>query len=199
MRGDLAHIKAKAKLLFANPKRCAKLPVLFLLTDDERGVFANSQMQLAVKGSVVVVRTYGNDALAESCLKKRGVFISATTEPKSARQLGLHGIHLPNHRLKYFRKSHYCPRLITASAHNLRELLRAKRLGISNILFSPIFPSDSKSTNRRVFGIIKLAKITRDFKSLNFIALGGINQKTLKRLANTNISAIAGVSFSAKN
>jgi thiamine monophosphate synthase len=127
---------------------------------------------------------------------KSGVVISASIAPRQAPKYGLGGVHIPNHRLKNYRKSAPCPKLLTASAHNLRELLRAKKAGITNILFSPIFASDSKSANKRRIGPIRLAKLARDFPEMNFIALGGIDRKALPRLKGTNIKAVAGVSFS---
>lgn len=171
------------------------MPFLFLLTDAARLQTPQKLLQAAPQGSAIIIRTFGDDDVLIKANKNRGVKISATVSPRTANKIDLAGIHIPNQFLKYYRKSQARPKTITASAHNLREILRVKRLGITNILLSPVFPSDSNSANKRPIGAIRLAKIARDFGALQFIALGGINRITLKRLSGTNVKAVAGVSF----
>lgn len=195
MRADLAYIQRKAKLLFASSKRPSNLPFLFLLTDSARGFSPEPALGSAPKGAVVILRTFGDAELIAKIAPKARIKVGATVAPHIARKYQLHGVHIPNRRLKYYKKSEPCPKLLTASAHNLHELLRAKRAGITNILISAIFASDSKSANERPIGPIRLAKLARDFPEMNLIALGGISRKTLPHLKNTNARAVAGVSF----
>lgn len=87
---------------------------------------------------------------------------------------------------------------MTVSAHNMREVARAAYCRADWVLISPIFKSESASFTKAL-GTIKLAKLCAMFPKIKFVALGGINRASIKRLRNTGISAIAGVSFENKS
>lgn len=142
--------------------------------------------------TIAIFRNYGENIPKLNRSQNR--HLMATIDAKVANMLGLYGIHIPNAHLKAHRKSQCHDLFITTSAHNIHEILRAQRLGIKNMIISPIFPSKSKSA-KRIMGKIKLAAITRTFPHLNFIALGGVNLRTIKLLQGIKIHGIAGVSF----
>lgn len=112
---------------------------------------------------------------------------------KFVRKYKFKGSHFANKNIKNFQRSKAFG-LLSISAHNQSEILKALKLRPDFIIYSPVFNSESKSA-KSPKGIIKLMGITRIFKNAKIYALGGINTKTIKRLKNTNIAGIAGVSF----
>lgn len=167
---------------------------VFVLTDQKRAANIAQIISLCPKSAKIIIRNHNFDEYSQFITKGNRSKILATINPILARRNKLYGVHIPNKRIKYFHQSARSNLVVTASAHNIGEILRAKNANIKNILVSPVFKSQSPSA-KTTLGPIKLALLVRQFSALNFIALGGINKKTIRRLGNIKIGAIAGVSF----
>lgn len=166
---------------------------VFILTDLLRAPDIANIIKTTPHCVKIIIRNPNFDEYSKD-LSKNHKNIIATIDTKTAIKNRLYGIHIPNKRLKYFRQSNRKGIFISASAHNGREICRALNLGIKNIIISPIFKSQSPSA-KKTLGPIKLSILRHRFKSINFIALGGVNKRTIPRLGKIGILAIAGVSF----
>lgn len=78
--------------------------------------------------------------------------------------------HRPHHRFR-----------LTAAAHSLPALRRAERLGVDAAFLSPVFPTASHP-GARTLGVARFAVLRRKVR-IPVFALGGVNQRTRKRLA----------------
>lgn len=165
---------------------------VFVLSDPERSPNLNEIIANSPNDAFIIYRNYGAEIpkFKKASTKK----ILASVSPKLAYKSGIIGIHIPNKSLKYYHLSKTKGLMKTTSAHNSREIIRAVNCGIENVIISAIFPSKSKSAGNPK-GNIKLAQLIRAFPKQNFIALGGINLKSLKRLKGIKLKGIAGVSF----
>ena len=127
---------------------------------------------------------------------KKKLFLSNNI--KLALNLKLDGVYIPS----FNKSTNYCyiynkPKnfKIIGSAHNLIEARIKKKQGCKEIFLSPIFKND-KSKN--FLGLIKFNLIKLNTKS-DFIALGGINQKNLKKLKSLKLKGFASISWAKKN
>ena len=127
---------------------------------------------------------------------KKKLFLSNNL--KLALNLKLDGVYIPSfNKLTNYCFIHNKPKKfkIIGSAHNLREVRVKKQQGCKEIFLSPIFKND-KSNN--FLGLIKFNLIKVNSKS-NLIALGGINQKTFKKLRFLKLNGFASISWAKKN
>lgn len=164
---------------------------LFILSDPERSNNIKSLIKFAGAKNHIIMRNYGDNSLFDDAKNKRNIL--GTTSLKISRKYGLAGIHIPSSfkcRIVPLKRDEF----ITCAAHNIRQIIRANKINANAILISPIFPSESKSA-KKPLGHIKLALLTRMFLNTKFIALGGINKKTAKRLGGIKLYGMAGVSF----
>lgn len=171
---------------------------VFILSDKERAPDIGKIINCAPKNAKIIIRNHKVCAFSHLITSSNRKQILATIAPKEALGLGILGVHIPNARLKYFRQCQRHDLKITVSAHNGHEVCRALRANIRTILISPIFKSDSPSVFKpfvKPLGPIRMAILARRFKKAQFVALGGINHKTAKRLKRAGVKAIAGVSF----
>ncbi len=89
-------------------------------------------------------------------------------------------------RIKNFRKDF----IIVGSAHNFKEIKIKEKQGVNLIFLSPIFKTKKKDN---FLDIIKFNNLS-NFTKKPIIALGGLNNKNIKKLKMTNIFGIAGIS-----
>ena len=83
-------------------------------------------------------------------------------------------------------------RLLTASVHSIKSLKAIRDISPDAIIYSPIFPTDSHpgeftKGNKSLASLIKQIDIP-------VIALGGLNEKSSKRLIGTRCAGIAAIS-----
>ncbi len=81
---------------------------------------------------------------------------------------------------------------LIGSAHNLREINIKKKQKINDFFLSSIFKN-----NKNYLGINKFKLLTIN-KNINFVALGGVQAKNIKRLSLLNIKGFAGISYFKK-
>lgn len=169
----------------------AKLPPLLVLSDDVRGYSIQRQTGRWPEGPAFIERTFGgNVSVAPS---QRRLYL-ATCMPREARAAKLDGVHWPQRRLAYRRKSATHGLIETYSAHRGLAIALGSKLGFDAILVSTAFVSNSPSAGKPL-GAIKLAKLQGAFPKARLYALGGITLATTKRLTRTRICGVALVSF----
>ena len=82
---------------------------------------------------------------------------------------------------------------ILGSAHNIKEIKIKEIQNVAEIFLSPLF-KDKKNKKLDVFRYLNLRKAT----NIKDIALGGINEKNLKRLKLIDPAGFAGISYFEK-
>lgn len=83
-------------------------------------------------------------------------------------------------------------KIIGVSANNVQEALEAQRLGADYIGAGALFTTSSKS-NTRPLAIETLRKI-KEAVSIPVVAIGGINEENIIKLAGTGIDGVAVIS-----
>lgn len=79
--------------------------------------------------------------------------------------------------------------LIMGSAHNQFEYYIKFKQNCEVISLSPIFMNNKYSKNK-ILGLVKFNLITKNWKT-QICALGGVNEKTLKKIKTTRANSIA--------
>ena len=127
-------------------------------------------------------------------IKKRKIFISNNL--KIALKFNLNGLYIPSFNKNLNFRNIPCKKefSIIGSAHNLEELRIKERQGCKYIFVSPVFRNPK---NTSFLDIIKLNYLIENSRT-DIIALGGINNKNIKRLSCTQAKGFAGISWIKK-
>ena len=130
--------------------------------------------------------------------KKTGNKLYLSNNLKLSIKLGLDGVYIPsfNNNLNYCGFYNFPKKFkIIGSAHNLKEVRIKNSQGCKEIFLSPLFKTNK---SKSFLGVIKFNLIKINSK-LNLIALGGLNEKNLKKLKSLNIVGFASISLAKKN
>lgn len=171
------------------------LPGLLAFTDPARTPDVMALAESLRPGEALVYRSFGAadaEPVARALrriTRRRGVLLLIGADVRLARAVGADGVHLPE-RMAYqapaLRRAH--PRwLVTVAAHSPR----AARATADAAVVSAIFPSRSPSAGKPL-GVLRLAQLVRR-TATPIYALGGINNKTARRLMPTGVVGIAAV------
>lgn len=123
--------------------------------------------------------------------RARGLTLLVGGDARLAAALAADGLHLPE------RLARRAPRLrrpgwiVTCAAHSLMAARRAKAAGADAVVVSAIFPSASPSAGPAI-GPVRLARLARQ-AGLPVYALGGVNNKTARRLLDAGLAGLAAV------
>jgi thiamine-phosphate pyrophosphorylase len=148
------------------------LPRLWLMTDERQGDGLWRALERLPKGAGVVFRHYGLrsrerrqmfEKLRKIARKRRLLLLVAGV---GLRGDGVHGRRGPG--------------LWSASAHDLRELKSAERLGASLIFVSPAFATRSHP-EARPLGPVRFGLVAGQAR-VPVVALGGVNSLNARRL-----------------
>jgi thiamine-phosphate pyrophosphorylase len=177
------------------------LPALLFFTDPVRTPDPESVAVRLPPGSAIVYRTFGAPDAEDrarrlkAIARARGLKLLIGQDAALARRVDADGVHLPErlaHRagpLKRARPGW----IVTCAAHSLR----AARAGEADALvISAIFPSRSASAGAPL-GPVRLAAMIRAANRPAY-ALGGVNEKTARRLLDAGLiglAAVEGVAF----
>lgn len=191
---------ATMALRLKSANRRAKLPALWLLSDEARLGDPRAAIAALPRGAGFIFRHYGaanretlGRALRQLCRRHRILFLVAG-DALLAQRLGADGVHLPQALAQRAiaarrRKRNW---LITVAAHDQPALLRAARLGADGALLSPVFATASHK-GAKPLGHIRFATLTRRAR-LPVIALGGVNARTARRLVGAaGLAAISAL------
>jgi thiamine-phosphate pyrophosphorylase len=166
------------------------LPCLWLFTDARVPV----DLSVLPRGAGVVVRHYDHPQRASFVRalvaqgKTRGLIMLVAGDMHLALATGAHGVHLPEHQLRFYRKP-YAGFIMTAAAHNAKALHRARFADA--VFLSPIFATRSHLA-AITLGTHRAAHLLREQPRPVF-ALGGVKPHTSKQLAALGFSGLAAI------
>ena len=135
-------------------------------------------------------------ALSAYCkFHKRDLYLA--NDFKRAIKYKLSGVYIPSFNKKLNLCTFSLPKNFTllGSAHNQREINIKSAQGCSLIFLAPVFKVSKKNN---FFGVTKYNLLTLNQKS-KFIALGGINEFTMKRVSLLRCVGYSGISWIKKN
>ncbi|MDB5443971.1 MAG: thiE [Phenylobacterium sp.] len=114
-------------------------------------------------------------------------------DARLAARLGADGVHLPERLAARSRglKQARPGWIVTCAAHSLAAARRARAAGADAAVVSVVFPSDSPSAGNAL-GPLRLAWLVRR-AGLPVYGLGGINNKTARRLKDAGLVGLAAV------
>jgi len=175
------------------------LPSLLFFTDPVRTPDAEALAERLPRGAAIVFRAFGApDAAAQglrlaAIARRRGLELLAGADPRLAAAIGAHGVHLPErlgHRAGPLRRARP-DWIVTAAAHSLRAARAAKASGAHAAVVSTVFASRSPSAGAPI-GPLRLARLVRQ-AGLPVYGLGGIDNKTARRLRDAGLVGLAAV------
>lgn len=185
------------------------VPAVVLMTDTHRGNPLRAAQALPA-GAAVLIRNYDDPdrdrlagRLAAIARRRRLVLMLAVRTPAVdldlAHRIGACGLHLPEGilrsvcltRLRQWRLAR-SDRFITAAAHSLTAVLRARRAGVDAVLVSPVFPTLSHP-GAPVLGLRPLRACVR-YGRIPVLALGGLSVSTVKALTGSGVWGGAAIS-----
>jgi len=181
-------------------KRDFELPRFIFLTDERRVTNPVAVARSMPTNSAIIIRGKNLDILkpqiaaVQPVCASRGLTLLATVSPEMAVSLGLDGIHLSEAQVR--RSGGAVSRfaenwVVTAAAHTVTAVRRARKLGVDRILISPVFSTVSH-TGANTLGVMGYRKLAKHAPSLA-CPLGGITPRTLTSLKGAPIAGIAGI------
>jgi thiamine-phosphate pyrophosphorylase len=175
-----------------------QLPVLWLMTDPERGA-GPEVLRTLPRGAGVIFRHYGAPNRAAQArhwrdrAKAQGLVFLVAGDPRLAAAIKADGFHAPEaliHRTAIARR--LMPwAIVTAAAHGMPGLVAAARAGADAVLVSPVFATRSHP-GARPLGVVRFAALAQA-AALPVIALGGMNAATFPRLAGIPAIGFAAI------
>lgn len=148
------------------------LPRTWLLTDPRMGEGLWATLDRLPPGSGVILRRW-DDALAarvRGIARRRGLLFIVAGTPRDARRLRADGVHMGS------RPRPAPDLLLTASAHNRRELVAAERAGAALVFVSPLFATRSHP-GTPALGRVRFGLLVREAR-VAVAALGGMTAET---------------------
>lgn len=180
------------------------MPPLILVTDDIRLPDPIASAAGLPRGCAVILRH--RDRAARSMLaqllrkitRERGVMLLISEDPDLARTVGADGLHLPERlahnsaHWKILRPAWF----VTAAAHSAASVAVAARARADAVLLAPVFQTLSHP-ERAALGVLRASNIARQ-SPVPVYALGGVNRRTLMRLAGSSLAGIAAIEALAR-
>jgi thiamine-phosphate pyrophosphorylase len=173
------------------------LPRLMFFTDPERTPDPEAIARTLPPGAAIVFRHFGAaeaEAQARRLLaiaRGRGLLLLIGADSALAARIGADGVHLPERLTAQAQRLRRPGWLVTAAAHSPAAVARARQAGVDAAVVSAIFPSRSPSAGAPI-GPIRLALLART-TPLPLYALGGLNNKTARRLRDAGLVGLAAV------
>jgi thiamine-phosphate pyrophosphorylase len=171
------------------------IPRLLLLTDARTDAALPRALARLPRGSGVVFRHYHLSpterrarfaALRRAC-RQRGLVAVLADSASAARRWRADGAYAAPDRF-----GHRTGALRLATAHSLREIVRAARAGADAVLLSPVHPTRSHPGGKAL-GPVRFALLARQ-SPVPVIALGGMTRARAARLPVHGWAAIDGLS-----
>ena len=163
------------------------LPPLLFLTDPKRTPDPASVAAKLPVGSGIIYRHFGADdrlaiaARLTDLARRRGLNLLVAADPMLAAEVGAHGVHWPEARLREALKWRGRFQVQTASAHSRIAIGRANRLGMDAALVSTVFPSKSPSAGKPM-GAASFNELSHQ-SPLPLYALGGVTADNAARVS----------------
>jgi len=132
--------------------------------------------------------------IAKACKKKRYQFY-VSNDMRLAVKSGANGLYLPSFNKKnLFRNLQNKNFLILGSAHNQKEIKEKILQNCKVIFLSPIFYTKK---SKKYLNIFKFNFLSYSNK-VSFLALGGINQKNIRKIKMLRAKGFAGITIFKK-
>ena len=182
-----------------------KAPRLIMVTDQARAPGVIEATKALPPGSAVLFRDYEIPARLELgtqlrilCRQLRLPFLVAGSG-RLAAHLRADGLHMPEASVEGARRwREWRPNwFITVAAHSSKALWRAARAGADAALLSPVFATNSHPAAKPL-GVLRFASLALR-SPLPVYALGGVNKRSLQRLAGARLCGVAAVSGLSTN
>lgn len=170
-----------------------KIPYIWFLTDKVKTKNPLDICENLPNKTGILIRSYGDKnkerIIKNICnIKKRRLF-NVLVSGKHEKISNIDGAHLPS----WVNNSFYInKKLISMSAHGAKDIRKSINIKADIIFISPVFQTSSHRLNSYYIGVIKLGLMARLFKK-PVIALGGINNKNIRRLKGLPIFGCAGI------
>jgi thiamine-phosphate pyrophosphorylase len=187
---------ASARKSFGRKGQGRRLPPLLLVTDPDRTPDPAALAKRLPRGSGIIHRGFGRPGADEAArtlaavARRRGLILLIGAD--TLRMKGA-GAHLPErmvHRAGALKRAR--PGLVvTAAAHSLRALIRARRAGADAALLSVVFESRSPSAGAPL-GPVRFAALVRK-AGLPVYGLGGVRTNNAPRLLGSGAAGLAMV------
>ncbi len=148
----------------------------------------------------IIYRNYDKENYLDDIFKLKRICkrykykLILANDVKLAIKLGLDGAYLPsfNSEFKHLSYSFKKDFILLGSAHNLKEIKIKERQKVNKIFLSSIFKK-----KKNYLGINKFKNFINNYKN-EFVALGGINKKNIKKLKLLGVEGFAGISYFIK-
>jgi thiamine-phosphate pyrophosphorylase len=167
---------------------------LVAMTDETRGGDPLALAARLPRGAWLIFRHYGHprraelaEQVAKICRARRVTLLIAGDAGLALRLRT--GLHLPEGMARSARQMRRHP--LTVAAHGRSGLIWARKLNADAALLSPVFPTLSHP-GARPLGLLALRRLVRNSR-VPVMALGGINEKTVRALRNTPIAGVAAI------
>ena len=166
--------------------------------------FKLSDLSHLGKNINIIYRNYDNINHLENILKlknyckDRKYKFYLSNNIKLCLKLGLNGIYIPSYNKKInYVQNYSLPKNfeIIGSAHKISEINLKLKQKCNEIFLSPVFKVNK---SKKFLGISNFNFMTLN-KKINFIALGGINEKNYKMIKLLKSSGFASISWAKKN
>lgn len=167
---------------------------MLLVTDPERTPKPARLARRLPRGCGLIYRAFGSPKAAKTARKlgriaaTRGLVLLIGADAVRVRGAGAH---LPERMVHRARALKARGLLVTAAAHSLPAIIRARRAGADAVLVSPVFASNSPSAGRPM-GPLRFSAMIRA-GGLPAYALGGVTTKNAPRLLGAGAVGLAGV------
>jgi thiamine-phosphate pyrophosphorylase len=175
------------------------LPKIYCFVDN----FDCEELQTINRSIGIIYRNYKKKVdektlilLKEYCKKNNQKFYLANNL-RIAIKLKLDGLYIPSFNDRLNTKNHNSPYgfKIIGSAHNEVDVTIKQKQGCSLIFLAPIFKVKKKNNFLNIYRFNKLSIN----KKVPLIALGGINNRNIKKINLLNCYGFAGISWIKKN
>jgi thiamine-phosphate pyrophosphorylase len=190
-----ANLARHARALNTRHGRGRTLPSIVLMTDDARSVDWRAAVAALPTGSAVIVRHRDDKErerlarLVRPVCRARRVALLIADDAPLAQRVGAEGVHVPERRMARLPgiRARNARWLVTCSAHGAAAVGRAAGLGADAVFVSPVFATASHP-DQRALGVTRFAALAREGGAV--YALGGVDTKTIRRLAAHRIVGI---------
>jgi thiamine-phosphate pyrophosphorylase len=175
------------------------LPRLLFFTDPLRTPDLEAVARTLPRGSAIVFRAFGAPDAAErgrrlrQIARERGLTLLIGADAELARAVGAHGVHLPERLAVQARrlKAANPGWIVTTAAHSAMAARQGLAAGADAVVVSAIFRSNSPSAGLAI-GPLRLALLVQRAGGPVY-ALGGLNNKTARRLKDAGLVGLAAV------
>ncbi len=178
-----------------------------LFTDRKKISDFKKTIENLPKNSTIIIREYDLDKISRenfareimTIASQKGLSVLVGKDFTLAKKIKAHGIHFSDFDklpLQFFKKKSFPKNFIFSFAcHDLKSVLKAKKLKTNMIFISPIFETTSHG-GQKTIGLKNLAKIAVKSKNDNYLyALGGINSTNIKSLRKLGLSGFGAIDF----